>query len=89
MEYINSYMRKRIEFKFCKSQIKSIDLVDVNETKHTEEEQSTKIHLKYSCRKQLNLSVTWIIYAIIHLQEIQGQRSMLNNIMGMQSVTSR
>lgn len=50
-------MRKIIEFKFCKSQIKLIDLVNLNKPKQTDEEQSSKILLKHSCKKSI-LSVT-------------------------------
>lgn len=46
-------MRKITEFKFYKSQIKLIDLVNHSETKHTGEAQSNKIPLKYSCQKQI------------------------------------
>lgn len=45
-------MRKIIEFKFCKSQIKLIDLVNLNKPKQTDEVQSSKILLKHSCKKQ-------------------------------------
>ena len=46
-------MRKTIELKFYKSQMKLIDLVNLNESKHTDEEQSNKNHLEYSCQKQI------------------------------------